>query len=148
MQQVLIDNNIYPHGYRYSDGRAPSKPDNWDRFGQMLARSRPSLSPSRFGDAGFDDFVQADADAGKEQQVCESVLRSARKASESDAMQTATAAMITRVAVMHRLYNCCSLVVNGEHVERGSGSRKISLFKRQRTSWEQITQTEPKLNIQ
>ena len=40
----------------------------------MLARPRPSLSPSRFGDAEFDDFVQADADAGKEQQVCESVL--------------------------------------------------------------------------
>ena len=73
-QQVLIDNGIYPHGYRYSDGRVPPKPDNWDQFGQMLARPRPSLSPSRFGDAEFDDFVQADADAGKEQQVCESVL--------------------------------------------------------------------------
>ena len=74
LQQVLIDNNIYPHGYRYSDGRVPPKPDNWDQFGQMLAQPRPSLSPSRFGDAEFDDFVQADADAGKEQQVCESVL--------------------------------------------------------------------------
>ena len=73
-QQVLIDNGIYPHGYRYSDGTVPPKPDNWDQFGQMLARPRPSLSPSRFGDAEFDDFVQADADAGKEQQVCESVL--------------------------------------------------------------------------
>ncbi|KAF2995330.1 hypothetical protein E8E13_001346 [Curvularia kusanoi] len=73
-QQVLIDNGIYPQGYRYSDGRVPPKPDNWDQFGQMLARPRPSLSPSRFGDAEFDDLVQADADAGKEQQVCESVL--------------------------------------------------------------------------
>lgn len=73
-QQVLIDNGIYPHGYRYSDGRVPPKPDNWDQFGQMLARPRPSLSPSRFGDAEFEDFVQADADAGKEQQVCESVI--------------------------------------------------------------------------
>jgi len=73
-QQVLIDNGIYPHGYRYSDGTVPPKPDNWNQFGQMLARPRPSLSPSRFGDAEFDDFVQADADAGKEQQVCESVL--------------------------------------------------------------------------
>ena len=73
-QLVLIDNGIYPHGYRYSDGRVPPKPDNWDQFGQMLARPRPSLSPSRFGDAEFEDFVQADADAGKEQQVCESVL--------------------------------------------------------------------------
>jgi hypothetical protein len=71
---VLIDNGIYPHGYRYSDGRVPPKPDNWDQFGQMLAQPQPSLSPSRFGDAEFDDFVQADADAGKEQQVCESVL--------------------------------------------------------------------------
>jgi hypothetical protein len=73
-QQVLIDNGIYPHGYRYSDGTVPPKPDNWDQFDQMLAQPRPSLSPSRFGDAEFDDFVQADADAGKEQQVCESVL--------------------------------------------------------------------------
>jgi hypothetical protein len=57
-QQVLIDNGIYPHGYRYSDGRVPPKPDNWDQFGQMLARPRPSLSPSRFGDAEFDDFLE------------------------------------------------------------------------------------------
>lgn len=73
-EQILIDNNIYPHAYTYPDGTRPRKPDNWDDFHQILAQHRPSLSPSRFGDEEFDDFMVADAHAKKEPQVCDSVI--------------------------------------------------------------------------
>jgi hypothetical protein len=73
-QQLLTDNGIYYSGYRYPDNSEPPKPGNWDQLDQMLARRRPSLSPSRFGDADFDDFKRASYDSREEQQVLELVL--------------------------------------------------------------------------
>jgi len=52
----------------------PAKPDNWTDIQQRLRQPRPSLSPSRFSEADFERFVQADADAVKEKQVTTSVV--------------------------------------------------------------------------
>ncbi|KAH7021752.1 hypothetical protein B0J12DRAFT_705367 [Macrophomina phaseolina] len=65
-QQHLIDNAVYPHGYRYLDGSVPAKPKNWKDVNEILAQPRPSLSPSRFTDEEYEMFVQADADAHEE----------------------------------------------------------------------------------
>ncbi|KAF1936881.1 hypothetical protein EJ02DRAFT_413226 [Clathrospora elynae] len=73
-QQHLVDNAVYPHGYRYLDGTVPAKPKNWKEVHRILALRRPSLSPSRFTDDDYEQFVQADADASKERQVSESVI--------------------------------------------------------------------------
>jgi len=73
-QQNLIDGGIYPHGYRYPDGRVPAKPNNWDEINQRLAQPRASLSPSKFSEEAYEKFVQADVDAFKEKQVTESVI--------------------------------------------------------------------------
>ncbi|OCL15341.1 hypothetical protein AOQ84DRAFT_351081 [Glonium stellatum] len=64
----------YTHGYRYSDRSVPAKPNNWKDVNQILARPRPSLSPSKFTDEEYEVFVQADADASKEKQVSESII--------------------------------------------------------------------------
>src|SRR5690348_9113982 len=68
-QQKLIDSDIYPHGYRYPDGRVPAKPENREAINQRLAQPRPSLSPSRFTEEDYEKFIQADADARNEDQV-------------------------------------------------------------------------------
>ena len=77
-QQILIDNDIYPHGYRHPDGRIPAKPNNWEDVRQRLARYRSSLSPSRFTDEEcerkYGRFVYADANTSKEKQVSETVM--------------------------------------------------------------------------
>jgi hypothetical protein len=56
------------------DGSVPAKPENWKAVNQILALPRPSLSPSRFTDEDYENFVQADADASKEKQVSETVI--------------------------------------------------------------------------
>jgi len=73
-QQTLIDGGIYPYGYRYPDGRAPPKPNNWDEINQRLMQPVPSLSPSAFSDEKFEEFVQADEDADNEEAVRDSVI--------------------------------------------------------------------------
>jgi hypothetical protein len=73
-QQHLIDHGIYPYRYRFPDGHVPPKPSNWDEILQRLAQPRSSLSPSRFTEDKFEEFIQADADASKERQVTETVI--------------------------------------------------------------------------
>lgn len=73
-QQNLIDGGVYPHAYKYVDGRVPAKPHNWEEIKQRLARPRPSLSPSRFSEKTHEQFVDADAHAAKEKQVMTSVF--------------------------------------------------------------------------
>jgi hypothetical protein len=72
--QHLVDNGVYPQGHRHLDGSVPAKPENWKAVNQILALPRPSLSPSRFTDEDYENFVQADADASKEKQVSETVI--------------------------------------------------------------------------
>ena len=73
-QQNLTDGGIYPHGYRYPDGRIPPKPENWSEIQERLAHPRTSLSPSQFPDEAYKEFMQADADAFKEKQVTSLVI--------------------------------------------------------------------------
>jgi len=73
-QQTLINGGIYYCGYRYPDGRAPPKPNNWDEIKQRLMQPVPSLSPSAFSDEKFEEFVQADEEADNEEAVRDSVI--------------------------------------------------------------------------
>lgn len=73
-QQHLTNHGIFPHRYRFPDGRSPSKPGNWDDMLARLAQRRPSLSSSRFTEEDFERFLQVDADASKERQVIETVV--------------------------------------------------------------------------
>ncbi|KIX92042.1 uncharacterized protein Z520_12258 [Fonsecaea multimorphosa CBS 102226] len=73
-QQNLIDGGVYPHGYKFPDGRVPKKPDNWVELSRRLVLPRRSLSPSKFSDKEHEKFVQADGDAVKEEQVTTSVI--------------------------------------------------------------------------
>ncbi|EDN03890.1 predicted protein [Histoplasma mississippiense (nom. inval.)] len=73
-QQNLIDHRVYPPEYRYPDGEKPLKPNNWMEINEMLARSRASLSPSKFSEKRFEDFREADAYASKEKPVTVSVV--------------------------------------------------------------------------
>ncbi|KAI9712811.1 MAG: hypothetical protein M1820_001433 [Bogoriella megaspora] len=73
-EQELIDNCIYPHRYRYPDGRNQPKPANLEDIQERLQKRQASLSSSQFGEEDFDRCSQADADAKKEDQVRESVI--------------------------------------------------------------------------
>jgi hypothetical protein len=73
-QQNLTDGGVYPHAYRYPDGRVSAKPNNWEEINRRLSQRRPSLSPSKFSKEAYERFVQADADAVKEKQVTTSVI--------------------------------------------------------------------------
>ncbi|KAF2816851.1 uncharacterized protein BDZ99DRAFT_483960 [Mytilinidion resinicola] len=70
----LVDNAVYPHGYRYLDNSVPAKPNDWRAINQILAQRRPSLSPSKFTDEEFERFAQTDADAVGEKKVLELVI--------------------------------------------------------------------------
>ncbi len=54
--------------------QARTKPNNWVEIRLRLLRPRPSLSPSRFSEELFEQFVRADAEAPKEKQITTSVL--------------------------------------------------------------------------
>ena len=73
-QQHLIDHSVYPHAYKYPDGRVPANPTNWEEINQRLTQPRSSLSPSKFSEEVFKEFVQADAHASKENKVTDSVI--------------------------------------------------------------------------
>ncbi|RDA87201.1 hypothetical protein CP532_2529 [Ophiocordyceps camponoti-leonardi (nom. inval.)] len=66
-QQHLTEHRVYPERYRYPDGRALPEPDNLDEIMQMLNQPRPSLFPSHFSEAAFDEFQGAVAYAAKEE---------------------------------------------------------------------------------
>jgi hypothetical protein len=72
--QNLIDHGVFPERYRFPNGQAPPKPDNWDEMNERMTRYRASLSPSRFTDGAHEEFAQADADANKEDQVTNHVV--------------------------------------------------------------------------
>jgi len=73
-QQKLIDGGVYPYGYKFPDGRRPPLPLEWDEINRRLAQSRPSLSPSKFSDGGYQEFIEKDAEAFNEDAVKDSVL--------------------------------------------------------------------------
>jgi len=73
-QQHLIDHNIYPHAYTYSDKNVPTKPTNWKDIKDTLAQRRPSLESSVCDEKYFERFVRADANVPKEKQVSETVI--------------------------------------------------------------------------
>lgn len=70
-QQHLVDNDVYPHTYRYPDRSVPAKPNNWEEMNHLPAHPRPSLL--EYTHEEYETFVQADADASKANQVSESV---------------------------------------------------------------------------
>ena len=72
-EEHLIDHRIFPEGYEHPDGRSTPEPDLVG-FHEMLARSRRSLSPSRFTTADFCDFKQANAQVLSEGKVMRTVL--------------------------------------------------------------------------
>ncbi|KAI0423833.1 hypothetical protein F5Y09DRAFT_336259 [Xylaria sp. FL1042] len=73
-QQHLIDHGIFPDGYEYPDGKTPPQPNNLDDILCVLAKPRPSLSPSRFSDSDFRRFKRADTHASKEWQVTSTAI--------------------------------------------------------------------------
>ncbi|KAM5444625.1 hypothetical protein MferCBS31731_000079 [Microsporum ferrugineum] len=73
-QQHLTQHGVYMKGYMYPDGRMPVKPNNWEHINEVLARSRRSLSPSQFSETDFQEFEQADTNAGEERPVTTSVI--------------------------------------------------------------------------
>ena len=68
-EQNLIDNKIYPSHYDFPDDRIPPKPNNWNDINERLKEPRLSLSPSRFPDEAFDNFVRTNARALNEDAV-------------------------------------------------------------------------------
>ncbi|KAF2229648.1 hypothetical protein EV356DRAFT_455391 [Viridothelium virens] len=73
-QQKLIDDGVFPYGYKYPDGNRPPLPPNWDETCKRLAQRRPSLSPSAFPEEAYQKFEEADADAFNEDAVKDTVL--------------------------------------------------------------------------
>jgi hypothetical protein len=73
-QQKLIDGGIYHYGYTFPDGRRPPLPPNWEEINKRLAQRRPSLSPSRFSEGKYQEFIRADEQAFDEDAVKDSVL--------------------------------------------------------------------------
>lgn len=68
-EQKLIDHGVYPPGYKYPDGQKPAKPSNWQELNERLAQPRASLSPSKFSEEQFEEFVEADVNASKEKSI-------------------------------------------------------------------------------
>lgn len=76
-EQLLIDNGVYPDGYEDSNGDAP-EPRNIEAIRECLARSRSSLSPSRFDQAAFKQFQRSNRGASSEQLVMDDVMPTIR----------------------------------------------------------------------
>lgn len=62
----MIDRGIYPDGYRQPNVSRPVKPENVSEIREVLARSRPSLSPSAFAETAFEDFRDSNCQAKAE----------------------------------------------------------------------------------
>ena len=64
-QQILVDNHVYPPHYEHPGGIEAPEPANWDYINERLARSRASLSPSKFTKEHHKAFVRLDASAAE-----------------------------------------------------------------------------------
>jgi len=73
-QQLLIDQGVYPHGYRTLSGAKPPKPQNMEETYRRLTQPRPSLSPSQFSEGAFEDFQDQNGAASSEQDVMTDVI--------------------------------------------------------------------------
>ena len=82
-RQRMINNDIYPYGYEYPDGRVPPKPKEWQKVQQMLAVRRPSLSPDVFPEEEYEKFARADAQARNEDDTREKVIPTIEGASRN-----------------------------------------------------------------
>ena len=71
-EQRMIDDSIYPAGYRYPNGSKPSKPHNWAKIQQMLTERRPSLFS--YPEERYDEFVEADEGVTSENRATVQVI--------------------------------------------------------------------------
>lgn len=55
-EQHLIDYDVYPEGYEYTNDRQTPEPGNMDEARLELLAARASLSPSHFPESAFRDF--------------------------------------------------------------------------------------------
>lgn len=60
-ERYIINEKVFPEGYEYPDGRRTPEPNNEDELEESLARSRLSLSPSRFTNEDFRRFKRDNA---------------------------------------------------------------------------------------
>ena len=60
-ERYVINEKVFPEGYEYPDDRRTPEPNNEDELDDSLARSRPSLSPSRFTNEDFRRFKRDNA---------------------------------------------------------------------------------------
>ncbi|TKA66811.1 hypothetical protein B0A55_11077 [Friedmanniomyces simplex] len=77
-QQLLIDQGVYPDGYRSLSGAKPPKPQNMEDIYRRLSQPRPSLSPSQFSEGAFEDFQDQNGAASSEQDVMTDVIPTIR----------------------------------------------------------------------
>lgn len=73
-EQILIDNGVYPDGYRGKEGGRPPKPQNSEDIRHWLSLPRLSLSPSSFSEGASEDFQDDDRRAASEQDVMTNVM--------------------------------------------------------------------------
>jgi len=57
-ERYIINKKIFLKGYEYPDDCPTPEANNEDELEESLARSRPSLSPSRFTNKDFQRFVR------------------------------------------------------------------------------------------
>ena len=60
-ERYIINEKVFPEGYEYADSRRTPEPNYADELEETLARSRPSLSPSRFTNEDFRRFKRDNA---------------------------------------------------------------------------------------
>ncbi|EGE09048.1 hypothetical protein TEQG_08077 [Trichophyton equinum CBS 127.97] len=73
-EQKLTDYGVYPPLYRDPDRPRPAKPDNWRELNERLVQPRASLSPSKFSEQEFEEFIEADINAAKEKMIVRSAF--------------------------------------------------------------------------
>lgn len=73
-RQRMINNDIYPYGYEYPDGRFPPKPDEWKEIQQMLTERRASLSLSTFSEEEYEKFARVDAQIRDEDDTRDKII--------------------------------------------------------------------------
>jgi hypothetical protein len=72
--QNLKDHGIFDENYALPDGRDPPLPSNIEEINKRLAQARPSLSPSRFTEKEYKNFLRATKNAPNEEQVMRLVI--------------------------------------------------------------------------
>ncbi|ATY65041.1 hypothetical protein A9K55_005004 [Cordyceps militaris] len=81
-EQNLIDHNIYPEGFKHTDGRTTPEPNNLDSIVESLAYPRASLSPSQFSISAFKSFRAANSQVVSKGKVMADILPTIRGNSE------------------------------------------------------------------